>query len=61
LFKLKMSRRLAELVIKFGEEDSLWNYESFSGHLPQVNDDSEDEEEDEDENDDEGWDCEMWD
>jgi hypothetical protein len=41
MFKLKVSRRLAELVIKFGEEHSLWNYESFGGCLPQVNDDGE--------------------
>ena len=50
LFKLEVSRRLGKLVIKFGVEHSLWNYEDFGGHLPQVDDDGEEDSEDEDGN-----------
>ena len=37
-FKLKVSTMLCKLVIKFGEEDTLFRYESFGGKLPRVDD-----------------------
>jgi hypothetical protein len=51
-FKLKVSQMLCKLVIKFGDEDTIFRYESFGGKLPRVDDNGNTDDDDDEVNDD---------